>query len=226
VTATLLSIQVGLPTRYGTEGAAHPMDRPWRSAIAKRPVEHPAWVGRWNVSGDAQFDLEAHGGVDKAVLAYGAAHYDDWRRELERPDLPFGAFGENFTISELDETRVCIGDVIEIGDAVLQVSQPRLPCYKLAYRWRIKDLTARVRASRRPGWYLRVLAEGYVEAGQAVALVERPYPQWRVVDALEVEDDPRAQPQRARELAACGALTEAWRAWLLREADKAEGRAA
>jgi MOSC domain-containing protein YiiM len=226
VTPTLLSIQVGLPVRYGADGAKHPMDRPWRSAIAKQPVDGPVWVGRWNVSGDAQSDLEAHGGVEKAVLAYAAGHYDDWRRELARPDLPFGAFGENFTVAGLDEARVCIGDVVELGDAVLQVSQPRLPCFKLAYRWRIKDLTARVRASRRPGWYLRVLREGYVEAGQAVELVERPHPRWRVLDALEVEDDPRGQPALARELAACEALTPAWRVWLVQEAEKAEGRAA
>jgi MOSC domain-containing protein YiiM len=196
------------------------MDRPWESAIAKRSVEGPVWVGRWNVAGDAQADLEVHGGADKAVLTYAARHYHDWRKELRRPDFAHGAFGENFTVSELDESSVCVGDTFEIGETLLQVSQPRLPCFKLAYRWRIKDLTARVRRCRRPGWYLRVLREGYLEAGQAVNLVERPYPEWTILDVLEVVDDPATRTDQARRLAQCHLLTDAWRPWLIEEASK------
>src|SRR5687768_12706975 len=108
---TLVSIQVGQPQTHGREGAADPFDRPWTSAFFKTPVAGPVFVGRTNVTGDCQADLEHHGGVDKAVLAYSADHYPLWRAELNRPDLCFGGFGENLTIEGLDEQGVCIGDV-------------------------------------------------------------------------------------------------------------------
>jgi MOSC domain-containing protein YiiM len=222
MTPTVVSIQVGLPKRYGTPGAPNPMDRPWSSAIAKEPVSGPVYAGRFNLSGDAQADLAAHGGPEKAILAYAADHYPAWRQELGRPDLPHGAFGENLTISGLGEDTVCIGDVFEIGEAVVQVSQPRVPCYKLAYRWRIKDLTARVRVSRRPGWYLRVLHEGYLEPGAAVVLTVRPYPEWTVSETIRIGDLRRKDPAAARRLAGCHLLTEAWRSWLIDEAAKSE----
>lgn len=215
--AELLSIQVGLPKRYGTPEARNPMDRPWSSAISKQAVDGPVWVGRFNISGDAQADLDAHGGPEKAVLVYSAAHYPAWRSELERPELPFGAFGENLTVSELDETSVCIGDVYEVGEALIQVSQPRVPCFKLAYRWRIKDLTARVQRSHRPGWYCRVMREGYIEPGQAFELAGRAHPDWTVRETLIAADERKRDPARARRLAGCELLTEAWRTWLVDE---------
>jgi MOSC domain-containing protein YiiM len=100
----------------------------------------------------------------------------------------------------------------------VQVSQPRVPCFKLAYRWRIKDLTARVRRSRRPGWYLRVLEPGWLEPGVPVELVERPYPDWTVLETLATEERRRRDPAAARRLAECHLLTRAWREWLLAEA--------
>ncbi len=219
---TVVSIQVGQPTRYGTPGARNPMDRPWFSAIAKQPVSDPVWAGRYNLSGDAQADLEAHGGPEKAILAYGAGHYPAWRAELGLPELPHGAFGENLTLSELTEETVCVGDTFALGEALVQVSQPRVPCFKLAYRWRIKDLTARVAKSRRPGWYLRVLREGWIEPGSGAQLLERPYPEWTVRETLVVEERRRGEPQRARELAECRLLSAAWREWLVAEAAKGE----
>ena len=99
----------------------------------------PTWIG------DGQADRKNHGGPYRAVLGYSADHYPVWREDLDMPDLPYGAFGENFTIAGLDEESVALGDVFRVGDqVVLQVSQPRAPCWKLARRWEIKDLTARV----------------------------------------------------------------------------------
>ena len=92
------SIQVGMPKSHGTEGARDPMDRPWTSGFVKRPVDGSVHVGRLNIDGDGQADLENHGGVDKAVLGYSAEHYASWRDELNLPDLPPGAFGENLII--------------------------------------------------------------------------------------------------------------------------------
>lgn len=187
------------------------MDRPWTTGFFKEPVEGPVWLGRTNLAGDGQADRENHGGPDKAVLAYSADHYPLWRAELNRPDLPYGAFGENFTIAGLSEETVCIGDVYAIGEVRVQVSQPRQPCWKIARRWRIKDLTARVRETGRTGWYLRVLEEGYVEAGLPVALLERPFPRWTVAHATEIMHHRRENPEAAAELAACPFLSAVWR---------------
>ena len=97
-TPLLVSIQVGLPRSYGHQGAANPMDRPWQTGFFKQPVDGPRWLGRTNLTGDGQADLVNHGGPDKAVLSYAAAHYPAWRAEVGRLDLPYGAFGENFTV--------------------------------------------------------------------------------------------------------------------------------
>ena len=209
--STLLSIQVGLPRHLGIAGAPDPMDRPWTTSFFKEPVEGPVWLGRTNLAGDGQADRKNHGGPDKAVLAYSADHYPLWRAELNRPDLPHGAFAENFTIAGLTEENVCIGDVYAIGGAQVQVSQPRQPCWKIARRWRIKDLTAQVRETGRTGWYLRVLVEGYVEAGQPVELLERTFPQWTVARASQVMNHRHEDPAAAAELAACPSLAAVWR---------------
>lgn len=215
----LLSIQVGRPRRMGVEGTSDPMERPWYSSFVKEPVEGPVWLGRTNLAGDRQADLKNHGGPDKAVLAYAAGHYPLWRVELNRPDFPFGAFGENFTIHDLTEATVCIGDVYAIGEARVQVSQPRQPCWKIARRWQIKDLTARVQKTGRTGWYFRVLSEGYVEAGLPVTLVERPFPQWTVAQATEVMLRRHLDPDAAAELAACPLLSSRWRETLAAAGD-------
>lgn len=209
-TPRVLSIQVGRPRRYGTEGAADPNERHWTSGIAKTPVAGPVHLGLTNLTGDEQADRESHGGPDKAVLAYAASHYPLWRADLGR-DLPFGAFGENLTVLGLDEGTVCLGDVFSLGAARLEVSQPRQPCWKLARRWGIHDLTARVEATGRTGWYLRVLEEGSVEAGQPLRLIARPHPEWTVARATAAMRNRKADPHSAAALAACPALSASWR---------------
>jgi len=175
------------------------------------------------ITGDGQGDTKNHGGPDKAVLAYAAAHYAAWRTELARPDLPYGAFGENFTIADLDEERVCIGDVFEAGEALVQVSQPRQPCWKISARWRLPDLTARVEASGRTGWYLRVLREGNVAANDAVMLRERPHADWTLARATRTLRR-RNDLSDAAELAALPELAAVWRQVLSRRLH--EGRVA
>ena len=124
-TPLLVSIQVGLPRAYGMADADDPMDQPWQTGFFKLPVDGPRWLGRTNLAGDGQADLVNHGGPDKAVLSYAASHYPAWREQLEKPDLPYGAFGENFTIEGLAEETVCIGDRYALGQAIVEVSQPR-----------------------------------------------------------------------------------------------------
>lgn len=217
----LRSIQVGLPRQLGTPGTADPMDRPWTSGFDKQPVVGPVWLGVTNLQGDGQADLVHHGGLDKAVLAYSSDHYDGWRRELEIPDLPFGAFGENFTIEGLTEADVCIGDVWQVGNEVLvQVSQPRQPCWKLARRWRIKTLALQVQESGRTGWYFRVLKKGAVSAEMRILRLERPHPLWSVERANRVMHVEKDDLRLAAELAAVPSLAASWKATLAKRVEQ------
>jgi MOSC domain-containing protein YiiM len=202
----LVSIQVGRPRTIPPTGDGQPWDREWKTAFWKDPVEGPVALGSLSLEGDGVADTDDHGGLDQAALSYSADHYPLWRQELDLPDMPYGAFGENFTIAGQDEGTVCIGDVYEVGEALVQVSKPRGPCFKISWRWRRGDLLQRVEASGRHGWYLRVLSEGLVEAGQPVRLRERPHPEWTVRTAAGVIRFRKRRPELAAQLALCEAL--------------------
>jgi MOSC domain-containing protein YiiM len=167
--AILQSIQVGMPREITQE------KRPnvWTSGIFKTPVHGPVWLGKLNLVGDGQADLMVHGGENKAVLGYSADHYSHWQANLPEIEWQAGAFGENFTIAGLDETKVCLKDIWMVGGAIVQVTQPRQPCWKLAAKLERKDLPKRVIQTGYSGWYFRVVQEGYVEAGQTFELLER-----------------------------------------------------
>ncbi|MDT3717485.1 MOSC domain-containing protein [Pseudomonas soli] len=162
-------------------GSARPFTRPGSlSAIDKQPRQGPLQVTLLGIVGDEQGDLRVHGGVEKAIHHYPRDHYTDWVAELgEHPLLTRpGAFGENFSSSGWRETDVCLGDRIRVGTALLEVSQGRMPCWKLNDRFDVAQMALRVQQSGRTGWYYRVLEEGEVQAGDALQLVERPYGQW------------------------------------------------
>ena len=163
---TLISINVGLP-REITHGG-----RAVTTGIFKAPVAGPVWLGRLNLMGDGQADLRVHGGADKAVYLYPFEHYAYWAGELGRSDFSHGQFGENFTTSGLIEDEILIGDVLRIGVARMQVTQPRSPCFKLGIRMGDENFPARFAAANRTGFYLRVLEEGMVTAGDAIERVE------------------------------------------------------
>jgi len=207
----LCAVHVGLPKQHGVEGTTNTRDRPWSSGIYKDAVAGALWLGFTNLVGDGQADPDHHGGPERAVLAYAAAHYPLWRSELEPLELPYGAFGENFTIAGLTEETVCIGDIYEIGGATVQVSQPRQPCWKLARRWQVKDLVIRVQANGRTGWYFRVLEEGYIEQGVPVILLDRPFPQWPIIHGHRVMHCKGEERIATAELAACPLLSRNWR---------------
>ena len=212
----ITSIQVGLPQSFGVQGADEPMDRPWVTGFFKEPVQGEIWLGQTNLVGDGQADLKNHGGVDKAVLAYAAAHYPYWQEQLDLLSLPYGAFGENFTVVGQSEASVCIGDIYTVGDAQVQVSQPRQPCWKLSRRWRIPDLAQQVKAVGRTGWYFRVIKEGTVEPGLELVLSDRFYPEWTVERANLVMHQERSNRQAAVELASCPLLATDWQKVLMR----------
>jgi MOSC domain-containing protein YiiM len=174
------SVFAGHPKTVGSKEAANPMEREWTSAIFKEPVHGSIWVGKTGLTGDSQGDLENHGGPEKAVFAYSSEHYTYWQKELGISDIVAGGMGENFFIENLTETSVSIGDTFEIGEAIVQVSQPRQPCWKPARRFQTKNLALLIQNTGRTGWYFRVLKKGYVEEGQSFKLIDRPYPQWTI----------------------------------------------
>lgn len=154
--------------------------RSFVTAIDKRERAGPVRVETGGLEGDEQGDPRRHGGPDKAVHVYASEHYESWMAELG--SLPVfaapGAFGENLSTSGLLESSVCLADTIGVGTAVLQVSQSRQPCWKLNHRFGFADMAKRVQDLSRTGWYCRVLQPGFVCAGDAVRLVDRPYPDW------------------------------------------------
>ena len=210
-------MQVGLPATRSRPAIAVPDDeapepgQAWLSAIFKEAVTGRVRVGRENLEGDRQADERAHGGPERAVMLYAAEHYPRWCAELGR-DLPYGGFGENFTVSGgMAEDEACIGDVLEVGTAVLQLCEVRGPCYKLAYRLQQPDIIARVLETGRGGIYARVLREGEVGAGDRVELVDRPAPGWTAVRAHRAFLAMRKDGAEARRLLELPSLSVNWR---------------
>ena len=143
------------------------------TGIFKQPVEGPVMLRRLNLDGDRQADLSVHGGPAKAVYAYPSEHYPLWQKELPDMDLPYGMFGENFTTEGLNEDNTNIGDRFRIGEAVVMVTQPREPCFKLAAKFGRDDIIKNFLESGRSGFYLAVVEEGMVESGQTIERIYR-----------------------------------------------------
>ena len=211
----LESIQIGHTRTYGTPGAEHPLERPWTSAIRKEPITGQVWAGREGLSGDQQYDRVGHGGPDRALLMYSAEHYPRWRQEWGRKDVGPGGFGENLTVCGLTEDSTCVGDIFELHEVRVEVSSPRSPCNNLARRHGIPDLVKTILQNHRSGWYLRVLQEGWLEAGMELRLADRPFPQWTIRRVAQVQRMRADLSEDARLLAACPALQSEWRAKLL-----------
>lgn len=142
------------------------------SGYNKTPVAQMVFLSKLNFAGDGQGDLVHHGGEDKAICVYPFEHYDYWKGELGI-SLMFGAFGENLTTEGMLEDEICIGDIFQIGEAVVQVSQPRQPCYKIAAKYGMKDFPAKIQETGYTGYYLRVLQEGWVTPGGKLSLMQR-----------------------------------------------------
>ncbi len=158
----LISVNVSLPKEIHYKGESV------TTGIFKEPVPGRVMLRELNLDGDGQADLTVHGGVHQAVYAYPMEHYDYWRQKLGRDDLAFGQFGENFTVAGMLEDQVHIGDLFRVGGAAVQVTQPRVPCYKLAIKMNLPRFPKLFMASARTGFYLRVLQEGEVGAGDVI----------------------------------------------------------
>ena len=162
----IMAVNVSQPIEFEFKG------RTMRSSIFKKPVNGPVALGKTNLAGDGQANLKVHGGAHKAVYAYSHDHYAWWSETLGRNDLSFGQFGENLTISGLDEDEIAIGDRLLVGTAMTAVTGPRIPCAMLGIKFKDKMMLRKFTEAARPGFYLRVIETGVVEAGDRVEKIQ------------------------------------------------------
>ena len=201
----LLSVNVGMPAawRYGSKTVM--------SGILKMPVPGPVRALRDGLPGDGQADLKHHGGSDRAVCVYSGDHSGYWESQWGKP-CEYGAFGENFTISGFVETGVHIGDIFRIGTAVFQVTQPRMPCYKLGMRHNRPKLPDEVLKSGRTGWYFRVLEEGEVRPGDRIERIGMRHRNPIVAEAAQIEAFRRRDRGAIRRMLEADGLSADWKA--------------
>jgi MOSC domain-containing protein YiiM len=206
----------GKVKQIGDSDASNPMDRQWETGIFKNVVQGKMWLGETGLADDEVADRENHGGPEKAIFTYPVNHYEFWKKELELDSIGIGAMGENLAVHDLDEDSVYIGDIYQFGDSVIQVSQPRRPCWKPARRFQMIDFALRIQNTGRTGWYFRVLKEGYVQGGIELSLVERPYPEWSIAKCNEVMYVKKDDLKLAKELASCKFLALSWKQTLMK----------
>jgi len=217
VNTRLISVNVGLPR-----------ETKWKSklvttGIFKEAVEGRVTVNTLNIEGDGQADLEAHGGPSKAIYAYPSEHYATWRGELDDMELPWGIFGENLTTEGLLEDVVRIGDRFSIGTTTLQVTEPRVPCYKLAVRFDRPDIVRLMNQTGRTGFYLRVLEEGVVEAGDDIEPLGRDPGEVTVSNITQLHSGSETANARLMQQAiSIAALGEGWRGYFEHKLKKLE----
>jgi MOSC domain-containing protein YiiM len=210
----IISVNVGLPRLVLRDG------EPVSTGIFKEPVTHRVMMRTLNLDGDRQSDLSVHGGPEKAVYVYPSEHYEFWKHELPDMDLPWGVFGENFTTTGLLETEVNIGDKFRIGMAEVMVTQPRMPCYKLGIRFGRADIIKRFLVSERTGFYLSVLKEGEVGAGDEIEPIERNGAGVKVVEVTRLYSSDKDNADVLRRLITLEELPESWREYLQRRLEK------
>lgn len=215
VTAKLISVNVGMPREVK-----------WKSkivttAIFKEPVEGRVTALTLNLEGDSQADLSVHGGPSKAVYAYPSEHYAAWRSELDDMELPWGIFGENLTVEGLLEDTVRIGDRLSTGTVTFQVTEPRVPCYKLAVRFDRPDVVRLMNQNGRTGFYLRVLEEGFVETGDNIDVISRDSGEVTVADITSLHTGAdKDNAELMRQAISVGALGESWRGYFEHQVKK------
>jgi len=210
----LVSVNVGLPRLVLRNG------EPVSTGIFKEPVAGRVMLRTLNLDGDRQADLSVHGGPSKAVYVYPSEHYDFWKRELPEMDLPWGMFGENFTTRGVREQEMNIGDKFRIGEATVMATEPRMPCYKLGLRFGRTDIIKRFLASERSGFYLAVLQEGEVGAGDEIELIEQNKSGVRVSDVTRLYVSDKSNIDLLRRAIGTEALPESWRSYFQHQLQK------
>jgi MOSC domain-containing protein YiiM len=201
----LISLNTGMPREVHVNGQTV------RTSIWKSPREGRLRVTALNIDGDQQSDLTVHGGPTKAVYCYPSEHYAYWREELPHTDLSWGVFGENLTTEGLLETDVYIGDRLRIGTAEFRVTQPRQPCFKLAIRFGREDMIKRFVDSGRSGFYVSVVREGALAAGDVIDVVERATRSMSVAEIVSLRYDDYDKQDELRRAAELPDLSAGWR---------------
>src|SRR5215203_5847262 len=201
----IISVNIGLPREVSWQG------KTVTTGIFKEPIKGSVMLRTLNLDGDKQADLSVHGGVSKAVYAYTVQHYEFWKSELPNMQLPYGMFGENFTIAGLLEETVHIGDRFRLGAAEVMVTEPRMPCYKLGIKFGRMDMLKRFLASGRTGFYLSVEREGEVGAGDEIELLGRDEHNVTVADITRLYARGQGDFELMRRAVAVEALPEKWR---------------
>jgi MOSC domain-containing protein YiiM len=210
----LISVNVGLPRLVMSN------DDPVSTGIFKEPVAGRVMLRTLNLDGDRQADLSVHGGPSKAVYAYPSEHYDYWKRELPGMALSWGMFGENFTSAGLFESELNIGDKFRVGSAVVMVTEPRMPCYKLGIKFGRSDIVKRFLASERTGFYFAVLQEGEVGAGDPIELMEKSERSVRVNDITQLYTREKRNVELLRRAIEVEALPESWKSYFQHRLEK------
>ncbi|QLK86855.1 MOSC domain-containing protein [Staphylococcus sp. 17KM0847] len=177
--ARIDTLYIGGVRQIGDEAATHPLQQPWTTAAFKQATDQSVWLAKDGLHGDNVADTRFHGGTEKALFAYCADHYTAFSHKYHQ-NIPVGSNGENIAVRHMNETSVCIGDIYQIGEAVVQVSQPRRPCWKPSRRLGILEFAEMLEETGHTGWYYRVLQEGYIQRGDELILQERPYPEWSI----------------------------------------------
>jgi MOSC domain-containing protein YiiM len=201
----LISVNVGLSREVTVGGKAV------RTSIWKNPVQGRVHVSTLNLDGDQQSDLSVHGGVDKAVYLYPSEHYGYWRTQIPDLDLPWGAFGENFSTEGILEEQTKVGDRLRVGSAEFMVTQPRMPCFKLGIRFNRRDMVKRFLESKRTGFYLAVLREGEVENGDAIELTEKQESGITITDIMNLYPADSQNQELLRRATELPALPQSWK---------------
>jgi len=210
----LVSVNIGHPREVIYKG------KTVTTGIFKEPVEGRIRLRTLNLDGDRQADLSVHGGLSKAAYAYPIEHYEYWREQLPGVDLPWGMFGENFTTEGLREDSVNIGDRFRIGSAEVMVTEPRLPCYKLAAKFGRDDIIKRLLHSGRTGFYFAVMQEGEVGTGDGIELVSRDEHSVTVADITRLYVREKDDVGTLRRAVQVTALPESWRVYFGKRIEK------
>lgn len=213
----IVSINVGLPRIVSRHS------EPVTTGIFKEPIPGRVMLRTLNLDGDRQADLSVHGGPSKAVYVYPSEHYDYWRKELSEVEFSWGMFGENFTSEGLLEADLNIGDRFKVGSAVVMVTEPRMPCYKLGIRFGRSDIIRKFLVSERTGFYLAVLQEGDVGAGDRFKLIELDKGAVRVSDITRLYTRDRQNTELLRRAIQVEALPESWKGYFQNQIEKLTG---
>jgi len=211
----VVALNIGKPITVEYNGKA------LTTGIFKKPSLEPVFLGKLNFEGDGQADLVNHGGEDKAVCAYPYEHYAYWEQAINK-DLGNSAFGENLTLQGMLEQDIHIGDIYQVGEAVVQVSQPREPCFKIAKKHGVPDLALQVQNTGYTGYYFRVLQEGWVQPNSEVELIERDGNQISIQFVNNIMHHDKSNKEAIQQILVVEALSDSWRETFMKRLAKME----